>query len=218
VEQGGSLLILGACGQKDQFNVPLSVIPLARMLGSGRYPEQAVTRAVKKGQVRFLPVAIPPSRFLISMKSKGDYTTFGPTMADLFADIPEGYTRNRIDSGLRKHLEMAADGVVAMLKGRVSRLVSPAPFVEVTTMVAQDQSRLALHLVNYDVTLDGTITPSRNLKLEVALPAGRRAKAVRYCGDLTAMKSAAFQQSGDGKISFVADQLETYGLAMVELE
>jgi len=218
VEQGGSLLILGASGQKDQFNVPLSAIPLARMLGSSRYPERAVTRAVKKGQVRFLPLAIPASRFLIPMKAKGEYTTFGPTMADLFADIPEGYTRNRMDAVLRKHLEGVVDEVLGMLKGRVTRLVSPAPFVEVTRMIAEDQSRLALHLVNYDVTLDGALTPARDLKLEVALPAGRRARAVKYCGDLTALKGAPFQQLGPGRIGFVADRLEAYGLAVVELE
>jgi hypothetical protein len=218
VEGGGSLLILGACGQKDQFNVPLSEIPLAKMLGASQYPEQAVSKKVKKGLVRFLPVVIPPSRFLIPMKSKGEYTTFGPTMADLFADIPEGYTRNRIDSQLRKHLEIAADDVVAMLKGRVSRLASPVPFVELTTMVAEGRSRLLLHLVNYDVTLDGTVAPSRNLSLEVALPPGRKARAVRYCGDLTTMKGTPFHPAGPGKISFVADQLGIYGLAVVEME
>ena len=218
VEEGGSLLILGASGRKDQWNVPLSAIPLARMLGSSQYPEQAVTRAVNRGKVRFRPLPIPVSRFLISMKAKGEYTTFGPTMADLFADIPEGYTRNRMDSGLRRHLEGVVDDVLDMLDGRVTRLVSPAPFVELTSMVAADASRLTLHLVNYDVTLDGAATPFHDLKLEVALPAGRKARAVKYCGDLTSMKGAPFQQLGAGKIGFVADRLEAYGLAVVELE
>jgi hypothetical protein len=152
------------------------------------------------------------------MKAKGEYTTFGPTMADLFADIPEGYTRNRMDSGLRRHLEGVVDDVLDMLDGRVTRLVSPAPFVELTSMVAADASRLTLHLVNYDVTLDGAVTPSHDLELEVALPAGRKARAVKYCGDLTSMKGAPFQQLGAGKIAFVADRLEAYGLAVVELE
>ena len=158
VEEGGSLLILGASGRKDQWNVPLSAIPLARMLGSSQYPEQAVTRAVTRGKVRFRPLPVPASRFLIPMKAKGEYTTFGPTMADLFADIPEGYTRNRVDSGLRRHLEGVVDDVLDMLDGRVTRLVSPAPFVELTSMVAADAGRLTLHLVNYDVTLDGAVT------------------------------------------------------------
>jgi hypothetical protein len=218
VEEGGSLLILGASGRKDQWNVPLPAIPLARMLGSSQYPEQAVRRAVMKGRVRFLPLAIPASRFLIPMKAKGEYTTFGPTMADLFADIPEGYTRNRMDGGLRKHLEEVVDEALSMLEGKVTRLVSPAPFVEVTQMVAEDQSRLALHLVNYDVTLDGALTPARDLKLEVALPVGRRARAVKYCGDLTALRGVPFQQLGAGRIGFVADRLEAYGLTVVELE
>jgi hypothetical protein len=218
VENGGLLLILGACGSKDQFNVPLANIPLAKMLGAARYPAQAVSRAVKKGQVQYLPLPIPASRFLIPMKSKGEYTTFGPTMADLFADIPEGYTRNRIDPALRKQLEQASDAALRLLKGKATRLSTLAPLVEITSMMAEDQSRQLLHLVNYDVTLDGNINPARNLSVEAALPAGRNAKTVRYCGDLTAMKNISFQPAGAGKISFVADQLEIYGLAVVELE
>ena len=217
-EEGGSLLILGASGRKDQWNVPLPAIPLARMLGASQYPEQAVRKRWGRGEVRFLPLAIPASRFLIPMKAKGEYTTFGPTMADLFPDIPEGYTRNRMDAGLRKHLEAVVDEALGMLEGRVTRLASPAPFVEITHMAAEDQSRLALHLVNYDVTLDGTLTTVRDLKLEVALPAGRRARTVAYCGDLTTLKSVPFQQLGAGKIGFVADRLDAYGLAIVELE
>ena len=218
VEQGGILLVLGDCGTKDQYNVTLQSVPLTSMLGSPRYPDTAVTKVVKKGRVRYLPLPIPGSRFLIPMKAKGEYTTFGPTMADLFADIPEGYTRNRIDPGLRKHLEEAADEVVTLLKGNVIRLVTAKPYVELTSMVAEDQSRMLLHLVNYDVTLDGVINPARDLNLEVVLPRGKKAKAVRYCGDLTELKSVSFQPKGGRNISFIADQVGIYGLAVIELE
>jgi beta-galactosidase GanA len=85
---GGTLLILGASGSKDQYGLAHSQIPLAQSLGGGQYPAGEVTRRIGKGQVLFIPVKVPPSRFLIPMKSHGDYTTFGPTMADVFADIP----------------------------------------------------------------------------------------------------------------------------------
>jgi hypothetical protein len=57
-------------------------IPLAQSLGGGQYPAGEVTRRIGKGQVLFIPVKVPLSRLLIPMKSHGDYTTFGPTMAD----------------------------------------------------------------------------------------------------------------------------------------
>jgi hypothetical protein len=152
------------------------------------------------------------------VKTKGEYTTFGPTMADLFADIPEGYTRNRIDPALRAVLEKLADETLNMLAGRVTRLAGKVPYVELTTMLSLDQSRLLIHLVNYDVTVDGAITPARNLDVEAVLPAGKKAKTVQYCGDLTTLKNVPFQPKGARGIRFTADQVNIYGLAVVELE
>ncbi len=218
VEQGGDLLILGECGVKDQFDLRLSAIPLAGILGQSAYPKKPVLRRIKTGQVRFLPVEIPASRFLIPMKAKGQFTTFGPTMADLFADIPEGYTRNRIDPALRQVLETAVDETQQMLAGRLTRLTNKAPYVELTSMLTQDRSRLLVHLVNYDVTLDGSITPARNLKVEVLLPEGKKVHSILYSGNLTALKPVGFHQESPRLVSFTADEMEIYALAVLELE
>jgi hypothetical protein len=218
VEQGGKLLILGECGIKDQFNLPQHPVPLAVSLGKGEYPRQEVSKKIRKGEVHYNPLVIPANRFLIPMKTKGEYTTFGPTMADLFADIPEGYTRNRIDPVLRATLEKVVDQSLTMVRNQVTRLAGQAPFVEVTAMLSRDQNRMLVHLVNYDVTLDGTITPAKNLKVEAALPAGKKAKTVQVCGDLTALKNVNFQPLGDKKVSFDVDQVSIYGLAVIELE
>jgi len=119
---GGTLLVLGASGNKDQYGLTQRQIPLAQPLGNGQYPATEVTRRVDKGQVLFIPVQIPPSRFLIPMKSHGDYTTFGPTMADIFADIPEGYTRDRIDPEIAQ-----TSGASCGHSARESRYTRDAP-------------------------------------------------------------------------------------------
>jgi hypothetical protein len=218
VEKGGNLLILGECGVKSEFNLPQSPVPLAGILGQSSYPGQPILKKIKAGQARFLPIRIPASRFLIRMKSKGEFTTFGPTMADLFADIPEGYTRNRIDPALRQVLESAADETQRLLAGRLTRVAGKAPYVEMTSMISQDRSRMLVHLVNYDVTLDGTITPARNLKLEVYVPQGRKVRSVLYCGDLAALKPVAFRRESPRLVSFTADEAGVYGMAVLELE
>jgi hypothetical protein len=150
------------------------------------------------------------------MKAKGDYTTFGPTMADLFADIPEGYTRNRIDPALRRVLNKAADRLVAALPDRLTRLAEKQPYLELTSMMAGNQQRMLIHLVNYDVTLDGVITPAHGVNVEVAVPGGKKVESVHYSGSLSTLKPVKFQSAGS-RIRFQADEVGIYGLAVVEL-
>jgi hypothetical protein len=139
-------------------------------------------------------------------------------MADLFADIPEGYTRNRIDPALRQTLESVADETRRLLPGRLTRIAGKAPYVEITSMISQDRGRMLVHLVNYDVTLDGTITPARNLKIEALVPAGMKVRSVLYCGNLTALRPVAFRKESPRLISFTADEVGIFGMAVIELE
>jgi len=46
---------------------------------------------------------------------------------------------------------------------------------------------MLLHLVNYDVTVDGTITPARELKVHVAISRGQTARSVTWNGTFTEM-------------------------------
>ena len=218
---GGTLLVLGASGSKDQYGLAQSQIPLAQLLGGGQYPASEVSRRVGKGTVIFVPAAIPPSRFLIPMKAHGDYTTFGPTMADVFADIPEGYTRNRMDPALRGILEHVAGKVKEGLGTRATRLTSAAPYVEITTMTEKSDRWMLLHVVNYDVTVDGTITPARGLKVQVAVPPGKTARGVSWSGTLGEMKPVKYQtvrKGGRQVVLLDLDEVNVYGLAKIELE
>jgi hypothetical protein len=220
-EAGGTLLILGASGNKDQYGLSHRQIVLAQLLGGGQYPAAEATRRVGKGQVMFIPVQVPPSRFLIPMKSRGDYTTFGPTMADVFADIPEGYTRNRINPDLRQLLERVAGKVRESLGTRVTRLTSAAPYVEITTMMEKTDRWILLHVVNYDVTVDGTITPARGLRVQVAIPRGKKARSVTWSGMLTEMKPLKYStvsQRGRQMLTLDLNEVSIYGLAKIELE
>jgi hypothetical protein len=220
-KSGKTLLVLGASGSKDQYGVRQSRIPLAEVLGGKQYPADQRTRKVGNGRIVFMPLAIPPSKFLISMKAKGDFTTFGPTMADLFADIPEGYTRNRVDPALRSILEKVAATVKDTLGTGVTRLTQPAPYVEINSMLENTGKRMLVHVVNYDVTVDGTITPARNLRLQIALPPGKRAGKLTWSGTLSEMKPLIPESSArhDRQSLIVTlDEVGVYGLLNIELK
>jgi hypothetical protein len=213
---GGKILVLGESGVKDQFNMSRENSVLASLVGETTYPDGNLVRDVGKGKVSFIPLKIPPSKFLIPSKQGEDATTFGPSMADVFADIPEGYTRGRINPDLRNILENVAEEISTLLPGEVTRLVNASPYLELTTMRNKDKNLILVHLVNYDVVLDGTITPANNIKVELALPDGLAAKKISYSGNLSKMQPVSFDTNG-GLIQFELPTVEIYGLAVVEL-
>jgi hypothetical protein len=221
VEQGGSLIILGETGKKDQYNLPNEKIVLASLLGSDKYPSKKVDKKIAKGRASYIPLVIPEGKFLTQMKLKEGATTFGPAMADVFPDIPEGYTRNRIDPELLGILQSVSTEIEKLLGGNLTTVKAPSPYVEMTTMLQAAKNRMLVHLVNYDVTIDGEITTAKNIAVTAALPVGKKAKTVAFNGTLSEMKPVAFEASkknGRQVISFNADQVNVYGLAVIEME
>lgn len=220
VRGGGQLLILGKSGIKDEYNVPLKELPLAQMLDRDTFPPQSASTKFGEGRLIYLAVRPSDTEFLIPAKEKGDVTTFGPAMMDVFADIPEGYTRNRMDPQLRRTLVECLRRTLGALRGHTSRLLRAPEYIELTTMLAEDRNRLLVHLVNYDVTVDGTITPATDLRVQVLLPEDRRAKSLLYNGTLGEMKPFSYrtQPADEGQlVMFAPDTLELYGLAVIEL-
>ena len=216
VESGGTLLVLGESGTKDQYNIPQKNSVFARMMGETSYPSKTVVKNISEGKICFIPLTIPPSKFLIPSKVGDDATTFGPSMADVFADIPEGYTRGRINSDLRKVLEIVAKEIETLLPEKISRLIDASPYLELTTMRQKENNVILVHLVNYDVVLDGTITPAENVSVELVLPEGVEAKNIRYSGNLSDMNPVSFDKTGQ-TIQFILPRVGIYGLAVVEL-
>jgi hypothetical protein len=208
VEQGGSLIILGRSGVKDRYNLPHSKVVLAGLLEKGVYPDQAAGRAVKKGRVEFIPLPIPASQYRAHLKS------------DVFADIPDAIVRGQIDPALRKILEGLSDKVVQMLPNRLTALVGYWPYVEITSMITEANDRMAINLVNYDVTLDGDITPARNVNVQVAVPAGKKVRSIEYGGTLSSLQPVKFAACSGKEpcVRFQADQVNIYGLAVLRLE
>lgn len=221
VREGGTLFILGKSGVKDQFNVPIKIPPLWEIFGGNGYPTHPTVTVFGKGRAAYEPFPIPNSRYLIPAKSKGEVTTFGPSMQDVFPDIPEAYTRNRMDTELRQILDDVADTCLTLCDGNVSRILEGSPYVELTTMMNSRKNCMLVHLVNYDVTLDGTITPAQDVSIQIAVPRHVRIVSVEYSGDLMAMESVDFRMNRDREkpiLTFRADRVNVYGLAVIQFE
>lgn len=220
VKTGGNLIVLGKTGIKNEFNLMNDNIPLLESNGKSEYPDERSDFNLGKGRMIFLPLEIPDHKFLTVQDKRSDATTFGSSMVDVFADIPEAYTRNKIHPELRKILESLADELIANFKDMLTILKNNLPFVELTTM-QKDNDLLMLHFVNYNVTVDGDITPARDVKAQISLPEGKRVKRILYNGKLGKLSEIKYEvKELDSKelIDVTFPDLNIYGLAKIELE
>jgi hypothetical protein len=141
-------------------------------------------------------------------------------MVDIFADVPEAYTRNKIHPELRQILEILADELKNMFSDHLTILKNGLPFVELTTMQKNDKYIL-VHLVNYNITVDGDITPATDIEAQITIPESLSIKNITYSGELGEMQNLKFDsEESNGKkiVNVTFPSLNIYGLAKIELE
>ncbi len=220
VKEGGNLFILGSTGIKNQYNLPNDEIKFLEVNELTEYPKDKLIKSLGNGKIIFIPLEIPEHKFLTVMEKKGDVTTFGSSMVDIFADVPEAYTRNKIHPELRQILNNLADELKNMFPNQITVLKNGLPFVELTTMQKSDDFIL-VHLVNYNVTIDGDITPATDVKAKIAIPEGLLVKNITYSGELGEMQNLKFdieESKGKTMVTVTFPSLNIYGLAKIELE
>jgi hypothetical protein len=220
VKSGGILLLLGPCGYKDAYNLERDHVPLAALLERDGYPDAPVEKRVENGLVCYQPLPIPDSRYLVPVRSREEVTTFGPGMEDVFPDIPEAYTRNRMDPELRAALIGLSEKAASLLSWNLT-LVTGSPYVELTSMRNKATNQILLHLVNYDVTLDGSVTPAKGITVQVYLPENTKINSLVYSGTLSKPESLDYHHVKKDDcliLVFQPDHLEVYGLAILDLE
>ncbi|MBN2367310.1 MAG: hypothetical protein JXL67_14160, partial [Calditrichaeota bacterium] len=121
----------------------------------------------------------------------------------------------------REILHRVSYHIQELLPWRTSMLIKKTPYIEMTTMSNKEENVMLVHLVNYDVTLEGIITPAKNLQIQLYLPAGKKVKSVEYSGTLSELQSLQFEQnlkSGNNVISFNPESVDVYGLAVIRFE
>lgn len=219
VNKGGKLIVLGETGIKDQYNLANKNIPLLEAAELSKYPEENITKSIGEGEILFVPLEIPGHKFLTKIEQK-EGTFFGSSMIDVFADVPEAYTRNNIHPDLRKKINSVVDESIKLLNSKTTMIDGDNKFLEVSVMKKNDE-HLLIHLVNYNVTVDGDTTPEKNIKVQIVIPEDLSIKNITYSGELGEMQNLKYdiQKKDDYSLVKVTfPRLNIYGLAKIELK
>jgi len=220
VKEGGNLFILGSTGIKNQYNLLNKQIPFLEANQLSEYPKDKLIKSLGNGKMIFLPLQIPEHKFLTVQEMKNGVTTFGSSMVDVYADVPEAYTRNNMHPDLKLILNNLVNELRSMFSDRLTILLNGLPFVELTTM-RKDDKFILVHLVNYDVTIDGELTPAKELSSQLAIPNGHKVKRILYSGELGALSELKYEVKNLNDHSLVNvtfPKLNIYGFALIELE
>jgi hypothetical protein len=141
-------------------------------------------------------------------------------MVDVFADLPEAYTRANMHPDLKPILNNLAAEVRNVLSGHLTALETGLPFIEFTTMLKSNE-HILVHLVNYNVTVEGDITASKEIKTRIVIPGGSKVKKILYNGELADLNELDFKiinfDNGD-LVEVTFPTLDIYGFAVIELE
>jgi len=221
VKNGGQLIILGNTGIKNQYNIVNDKIPFLNVLELKAFPDIRLLKKVGKGNILYIPLTIPDHKFLTAVQGNKDATTFGSSMVNVFADVPEAYTRGKIHPDLLSKLTNIADETEKLLADHLTRLSSGLPFLEASAMMNEDKKTILLHLTNYNVTIDGKVTPVENINTQILIPSGKTVKRVLYSSDLQSMYKIDFEKSDYPKgdlIRITLPEVNIYGLARIELD
>jgi len=219
VNKGGKLIVLGATGYKDQYNLKNENIPLLDATKLTKYPKKKLKKSIGDGEILFIPLKIPKDKFLTKYEQK-EGTFFGSAMVDVFADVPEAYTRDNINPVLRSKLNDLAEESLKLLGSNLTKIEEGNKFIEMSTM-RKNNEHLLVHLVNYNVTIDGDITQANNIKAQIALPEDLSIKNITFSGDLGEMKILKYDVQSKNGISLANitfPSLNIYALAKIEME
>lgn len=219
VNKGGKLIVLGSTGYKNQYNLKNKIISLLEAAKLLNYPKKKVYKSIGEGEILFIPLEIPNHKFLTKYEQR-EGTFFGSSMVDVFADVPEAYTRDKIHPELRKKLSLVAEEAINLLNSKVTKIEGDYKFIELSTMKKNDEHML-LHFVNYNVTIDGDITPAKDVSTQIVIPEGFSVKNITYNGELAEMQNLKYdikEVDGNNVVIATFPKINIYGLAKIELE
>ncbi len=206
VQNGGGLVVMGLSSAKDENGLPRLNLGLAELLGFDLQdaPVAVTRKEFDKGRVVFIPLnPIPVGR--------------GDTEKTPLPDDQMMYGQGKFPDRIKEAFASLPEAVAwAATEGVSGKLFAPN-MVEMTTMEQKEKNLQLVHLVNYQVTLDGVVTPVANARVRLQIPENKKVARVTVGSPINKTATVSFERKGRN-IEFVFPPFEVYSLATVYFE
>jgi len=203
VNDGGGLVVLGLSSLKDEYGLPRENLGLSELLGFNLQdtPVEVVQKQAGKGRVVFIPFNPLPV-------GKGD------TDKTPLPDDHMMYGQGKFPARVKAAFEALPAAVEWAAAGELSGKLQAPYTVEFTTMEQAEKNILLVHLVNYNMNLDGIVTPANKVKVKLLIPEGKNVSQVTVGSPLYETQKVATKKSGSF-LEFEIPAFEIYSLATV---
>ena len=206
VQNGGGLVVIGLSSAKDENGLPRRNLGLAELLGFDlRQAPVAITRReFGKGRAIFIPFnPIPVGR--------------GDTEATPLPDDQMMYGQGKFPDRIKEAFAALPEAVAWAAADEFSGKLFAPSMVEMTTMEQKEKNLQLVLLVNYQVTLDGVVTPAANVRVRLQIPEDKKVARVTAGSPINKTIGVRFERKGKN-IEFVFPTFEIYSLATVFFE
>lgn len=203
VNDGGGLVVMGLTSFKNEYGLPRKNLGLSDLLGFDLQdtPVEVTQRQIGKGRVVFIPFNTLPV-------GKGD-TEDSPLPDDHMM-----YGQGKFPARIKTAFEALPAAVEWAAAGKLSGKLQAPYTVEFTTMDQKNKNVLLVHLVNYNMNLDGVVTPAKKVKVKVLIPENKTVSQVTVGSPLFETSKITYKKTGDF-LEFEIPTFEIYCLATV---
>ena len=123
------------------------------------------------------------------------------------------YARGEWPDTLRPTIEAVVRAVEDTIESKATARLLDSQGVEISVMQRPGSADLIVHLVNYSVDLDGSVTPASSVRVAIVPPDGRAISRVDWRA-LDGVSETLQTTTSNGLVEFTVPKLEIYGIAI----
>jgi hypothetical protein len=206
VQNGGGLVVMGLSSLKDDYGRRRENLGLSDILGFDLQdtPIKMTQKEIGKGRVVFIPLNVLPV-------GKGD-TRHTPLPDDHMM-----YGQGKFPVRIKDAFDSLSAAVEWASVDKLSAKMSGHYTIEMTTMEQKEKNLQLVHLVNYNMNLDGEVTPAEDVTVNFRIPNGKKVAKVTFGSPLAETNEISYQNK-DNYIEIKIPSFEVYSLATVYFE
>lgn len=214
IQSGGGVVVIGPSGKKNQFGEIKIESTLASLLGIdySNPPREMIKKEIASGRIIYLWLDLERERMDVQIFN--DY--------DIAIMHHKIFGWGQYPDALKVTFQKLIDATRWAANDYLTEIVESPGSIELTSMKSPDGKRIFAHLVNYQIDIDGNLTPLKNITISIQLPKGHSVKQVLISSTSSpeAKELDFIEKSGNGRnfVRFSAPELEIYDIAHIILE